>query len=86
MSTAFLKKQLSALNREPEKAETQSRTIKKQLTKERKKKAAEAAAAAQRTPSKIRKKNLQYFKRTAKVPEATEALMLQAAKVAAKLR
>ncbi|KAG1667424.1 hypothetical protein FOA52_004841 [Chlamydomonas sp. UWO 241] len=86
MSTHLLKKQLNALSAEPEKAEAQSKSIKRQLTKERKKKAAVAAAAAARTPSKIRKKNLLYFKRTAKVPEATEALMLQAAKLAAKLR
>lgn len=86
MSTALLKKQLNALTAEPEKAQAQTKAIKRALRKERQAKAAQASADAKRTPSKIKKRNLTYFKRTAKVQEATEELMLRAAAAAQKLK
>ena len=86
MSTSFVKKQLHQLNAEPEKQQAQSKAVKKQLQKQRKVKAAEAKAQAARLPSKIRKRNLTFFKRTLAPEEETQELMSQVLQLSSKTK
>lgn len=75
MSSRLVRQQLHSLIAAPAKATQTSKQVAKQLKKERTKQAKLAQEAKLNEPSKVKKRVLKYFKRTAVCGEESTELM-----------